>query len=732
MTEFSGSRLALCVALALMGGAAHAQVADNEAAASQDTGKEGTEQEASSDRRLSTVLVTARKRAEGEALQQTPISATALDSKLLVDTGFKDLVDVGRFAPNVSLQPSSQRGVQNFSIRGMGVSGSTPSDEPAVGILQDGVYWGTNYGAIGDMFDVESIEILRGPQGTLFGRNVTGGAVLVRSARPTAEFKAQATAGAGNGGFGEVSGIINGPISGDTLTGRLAVQYRSLDGYYTDSNTNTDYGASDSFLIRPSLKFQPNEDFDVTLITEWYSDEGDPTVARGVYPHTVGGITLPELEGFTSSSDYWTVAPDQRGATDIDVYFGVIDANWRIFGGTLTSITGYRDVKIDVLTDYDGSPSQGFQQGIDQNQDQFSTELRFAKDVSEFLDYTAGIYYFEQNMDFGETRVLNNNSILLATHSLLDNNSFAAFTEVDLNWTDKLTTTLGVRYTEEEKRVRGAPFGACSLDFTVCPLSAESSVSDDNVSPKVGVSYQFTPDQLGFASVTKGFRSGGFSLRGTAIIEPYKAEEVTAYEVGYKGDLMDRHLRLNVSAFYNEYSDLQRTVLGVSESQGVVQSVFNAADATISGLELEVTYLLTNELSLDFVYGYTDAGYDRFDGVTNPGDRSFVRVPENTGSIALSYDKTLGSGATINGRISASYTGSYYFDDPNLLQQDAYTLVDANIAYTAPSGEWTAALYGRNLTNQEYSVWGSSLGALGQNLFPAQPLSWGGRLTVRY
>lgn len=730
MREISGSGFAMCVAFALMSGTAHAQAADNETAVGQDSAN----QEEASDRRLGVVMVTARKRAEGEILQQTPISATALDSELLVDTGFEDLVDIGKFAPNVSLQPSSQRGVQNFSIRGMGVSGSTPSDEPAVGILQDGVYWGTNYGAIGDMFDVESIEILRGPQGTLFGRNVTGGAVLVRSARPTAEPSLELTAGAGNGGFGEASAVVNGPIAGDTLTGRLAVQYRSLDGYYTEASTDSDYGESDALLIRPSLRFEPTDTFDVTFISEWYSDEGDPTVSRGVYPNTVPGVdtTLPEMEGFVSSDDYWTTSLDQLGGTEIDIYFGVVEANWDIFGGTLTSITGYRDVDIDVATDYDGSTTQGFEQGIDQNQDQFSTELRFAQELSDFIGYTVGVYYFDQSMDFRETRNLANNSIQLATRALLDNSSFAVFSEVDLNWTDKLTTTLGVRYTEEEKDVRGAPFGTCTLDFVTCPLGPESSVSDDNVSPKLGVSYQFTPDQLGFASVTKGFRSGGFSLRGTPIIEPYQAEEVTAYEVGYKGDLLDRRLRLNVSAFYNEYSDLQRTVLGVSETQGVIQSVFNAADATVSGAELEVTYLLSNEFTLDFVYGYTDAGYDRFDGVEDPGERSFVRVPENTASLALSYNKVLASGADINGRISASYTGSYYYDDPNLLEQDAYTLIDANLAFTAPSGAWTAALYGRNLTNEEYSPWGSSLGALGQNLFPAPPLSWGGRLTVRY
>src|SRR5690606_9294255 len=144
-------------------------------------------------------VVTGRKRARSEALQETPVSITALSSAQLERAVSKDLTDVGRMTPNASLQPSAQRGVQNFAIRGMGVSGSTPSDEPAVGIFQDGVYWGSNYGALGELFDIEGVEILRGPQGTLFGRNVTGGAVTVRSARPTQETSAKMMLGAGNG-----------------------------------------------------------------------------------------------------------------------------------------------------------------------------------------------------------------------------------------------------------------------------------------------------------------------------------------------------------------------------------------------------------------------------------------------------------------------------------------------------------------------------------------------------
>ena len=189
---------------------------------------------------LDEIVVTARKRARGESLQDTPISATAFGPAQMDDFLVKDIVDIGRLAPSVALQPSAQKGVQNFAIRGMGVSGSTPSDEPAVGIFQDGVYWGSNYGALGDLFDVESVEILRGPQGTLFGRNVTGGAVSFRSARPSFTDSTKATIGIGNYGSYEASAVLNRPLVENKLAARLAVQSRWLDGYFTDATTDSD------------------------------------------------------------------------------------------------------------------------------------------------------------------------------------------------------------------------------------------------------------------------------------------------------------------------------------------------------------------------------------------------------------------------------------------------------------------------------------------------------------
>jgi iron complex outermembrane receptor protein len=681
---------------------------------------------------LGDIVVTGRKRARAEDLQEVPLSVTALSSEQLESAVALDLIDVGRLTPNASLQESSQRGIQNFAIRGMGISGSTPSDEPAVGIFQDGIYWGSNYGALGDLFDAEGVEILRGPQGTLFGRNVTGGAVVLRSARPTSEFSASLMAGLGTYGLKEGSMVVNGGTDDDVLAGRVAVQIRDFDGYFTNTVTDSDYGGTRSIVLRPSLRLRPTETLDITLIGELFTEEGDPTVVRGVAPTTVPGgpRTLPEREGYRTPDDFWSVSPDSPGFSDIRVRMAVLDANWEVAGGVLTSVTGLRDVRTRVQTDFDGTPSQGFLQGIRFDQNQFSTELRYAREVGDWLNFTIGVYHFDQHLNFAENRVLNNRTQQLATNSILDNDSQAAFAEADITLLPGLEVTLGGRYTREQKTASAAQFGRCTLDFQTCTFTGPRTYRGDNFSPRIGASYRWG-EQMVFASFTRGFRSGGFSLRGTPLVEPYLPETVSAIEAGFKSDLLDRRLRFNGTVFHNEFSNLQRTVLGVSPEAGVIQSVFNAADATVQGLELEVTALLAEDLTLAANYGYTDANYETFLGVANPEDREFVRVPKHTAQAALTYQTDLANGSSILGRVSASYTDRYFYDDPNLLQQDGYTLIDATISYTTAS-DITFTLYGKNLTEAKYAHWGSTLGALGQNLFPGAPRTFGVRVSARF
>lgn len=682
---------------------------------------------------LEDIVVFGRKRARAEELQKVPLAITAISAAQLQSPSIKNLVDIGHLAPNASLQSSAQRGVQNFSIRGMGISGTTVSDEPAVGIFQDGVYWGSNYGAIGDAFDLEGVEVLRGPQGTLFGRNVTGGAVTIRSARPTDETSFRAGLGIGNGLTMEGSAVANGAIT-DGVAARIAVKATASDGLFRNVTNDTSYGKNDSYVIRPSIKLTPSDTFDVTLLGEYYGLRGDPTVTRGVAPTTVPGPpTAATLAGFTSPSDFFATNPGTPGHTHVDVYFGMLEANWQIGPGTLTSISGYRKVFSDNEYDPDGFPPVSFQHMVRNRQHQWSSELRYAADLTPWLSGTVGAYYFDQKVDYDERRILSGGVTRVASASLLENSSYAFFGEFDIKPVEIVTVTVGGRYTHERKEASAAALGGCAFDLSTCNLATRPAYKANNFAPKVGVSVQATQTIMLFGSYTEGFRSGGFSLRGTPLGAPYEAETVKAYEAGIKADLLDRHLRVNLTGFTNKYDNLQRTVLGVDPVLGVVQSVFNAADAKIKGLEAEVTAIPVDGLTLSGTYGYTDAKYERFDGFPNFADLQFVRVPKHTARAAIDYERKLPNDASISFGTSLSYTGRYFFNDANTptLNQKGYSLVDANIGYTTPNG-LSFMLYTRNLTNTKYAVWGSTLGALGQNLFPGDPRTYGIRVMASF
>jgi iron complex outermembrane receptor protein len=681
---------------------------------------------------LETVLVSARKRAADEAVEDTPLAISAFGAAQLEAVFADNLDDIGKLAPSVGLKPTSQVGGQNFTIRGMGVSGTTASDEPAVGIIQDGVYWGSNYGAMLDTFDVESVEILRGPQGTLFGRNVTGGAVLVRTARPTGEFDAAVQTVVGNYGRLDLSGKIEAPVIQDKLAVKLAVLDRNLDGYNKNLANGRDFGENNSTLIRGTLLATPTETFEASLILESYQQDGDSTAAVGVEVAGNG----PYNSGFRQPRDFWDVQLDNPGYSDIEVNFGVLEMNWEVLAGKVTSITGLRDVEVANTTDYDGSQFSYFNQSIAFEQDQFSQELIYSSEYDGRVNFTAGLYYFKQDYTHTEGRDLNRHATLTITRAHLDQEAYAAFGEADIKLADRWTLTLGARYTEETKEAKSVPFTPAATlcadrsiyGFEDCafPYGASDDHTWSDFSPKVVVGFTPNDDHLLYASATRGFRSGGYSLRGNPIFEPFDSEEVNAFELGYKGELFDGTVRLNAAGYVNKYKDLQRTILGVDPVFGVVQSTFNVADATIQGIELDVVAQATDHLVLTAGYGYTDASYDSATAGFNT-NLDFVRVPEQTfaGSATYTFDLDIGQ---LSLRGGVSYTDKEFFNDANTVSGPAYTLVDASIDYVSSGKQWKVSLFGKNLTEEEYSYWGSTLGALGANRFIGAPLTYGLRV----
>jgi outer membrane receptor protein involved in Fe transport len=697
---------------------------------------------------LDDIVITARKRAVGEAAQRTPIAVSAFNERQYKAVFAQDLRDLGRLAPNVKFEGSTIVGLQNFTIRGMGITGSTPSDAPAVGIFQNGVFWGSNYGALLDTFDVESVEILRGPQGTLFGRNVTGGAVVVRTKRPGSEFGLDADVTIGTYGQKDLSLAVDGPIAGDTLRARVVGLYRSTDGFYRNLETGKRYGAADTRLLRGTLVFEPTSNLNFTLIGDYYKSTGDSTPVIGI---AVPG-TLPYTNGFRQPARYWDIRLDRPGVSDIEVHSVTLEGNFDVGKGVITSVSGYRYVYNKNNTDFDGTNYSGFNQSILFHSRQYSSELRYASKFQGPFNFTVGGYVFDLDHQFREGRNLTNNGTIFASGNHLSQSSQALFGEFDLKL-GTITLTAGARYTAEKITAQSRPFGGCPLpantdinryqDLTLpCDLGPSGSAKYHDLSPKLGINWKPDDNNMVYASATRGFRSGGFSLRGSAITPPFDSEKVTAYEVGYKGDLFDRKLRISTALYWNNYDGLQRTIVFVSPTLGTFQKTGNAASATIKGAEVDITWQAARGLVFTANYGYTDAKFNSFAGLDVTGDGvpdpqlakqlKFVRVPKSTGSVSANYTISMSSGAAVDLRAAVTYQGAQFLDDLNKFRENGYALVDASISLTSADKRWKASLFAKNLFEKEYYYYSASLGALGLLQLGGAPRQVGLQLSFNY
>lgn len=684
---------------------------------------------------LEDIVVTARKRSE--SLQSTPVAVTAFGESQVKAVFAQHFEDLGRLSPGVRLQPAAMSGVQNFTIRGMGANSSTPSEEPAVGIIQDGVYLGVNYGANLDLFNIESVQILRGPQGTLFGRNVTGGAILVRTARPTGEFHAGAQVTIGNYGQNEVQGFVDVPLEENRLAVRLSAATNYNGGFYNNLANGSDYGKSRGVQFHGALRANPTDRLEFTIIGDHYLQYGDAGAAVGL--DQPGSI--PYNLGYRRPAKFFDINSDVPGTSRIEANSAILETTWEALGGEFTSITGYRDVNADINTDSDGTPFTLFHQAIRYRQNQFSQELRFTTNFSSLIDFTAGLYYFNQKFNYHEGRDINLHATVVGTKNWLRNRSAAVFAEVDVHILPRLTLTVGGRGQYERKVANTVAFAPIA---TICPGRPIDNLTGCNFafgpagrkswqdfSPKAGLKFEIDSDNMLYGSFTRGYRSGGFSLRGNTLFAPYQPESVNAYEIGYKGDLFDRRLRVGLALYQNDYSDIQRTVIGTDPVFGLVQSTFNVADARIRGIEADFTAEITDRLVLTGNYAYTQPRFRNPQGNFNASLR-FVRVPEHTGGISATYTLPVGDLGSLSFRGSGNYTSSQFFDDANTLSQDPYWIVDASATFTDASQRWTAAIFSKNLTNTHYYNIGAQLGALGRDGFLGVPRTVGLRLTYKY
>ena len=709
---------------------------------------------------LEEIVTVARKKSAAESVQDVPVAVNAFGAEQIDAMFVKKLDDLSYLMPNVQLEAvGTFPGVQNFSIRGQGINSSIPSVDPTVGVFVDGLYLGSTFGVVIDTFDIETVEVLRGPQGLLFGRNVTGGAVIIRNARPTGEFGTRMRVGANDEDQYNISAAIEGPLVEGKLAAKFVAYYDDDDGYFDNLNqdftpdTSAPPGAIfpyfpapypiQSFYIEPALrsnvgemttKFgRPSLTWNVTDNTEIFmSVESGTMEGDGAIWSDVTG----QRSGSAASIDEFQTSADELGFTDMKWTQVVLEMNVAEVGnGVLTNIYGRRIVDADSATDVDGTYFPLFSVPGFTDQDQWSNELRWSGSFSDNWEATLGIYYFSQDINYREGRYIQA-AITRALGGDMESDNFGLFWSNDIHISDRVTVSAGVRFTDESKdaQIISGEGGGCS-DVVNYDCSFDDLNGDwDNWTPKLGIQWAYNDDSHIYGFWTKGFRSGGFNFRNAKpnVIPPgpTKEEENNTFEVGLKTELMDGRMRLNVAAFYNEIDDIQRELNIGDPDVVVLQATVNAGDVTIKGLEVDFAALLMENLSVTASIGLQDGEYDRVDpfidqleqvlGFPVLGD-DLPRLADSNYSAGFSWDIPAGSAGVFNIAGNYSWREENPYNDSNTEIFDDQKRVNASINWFAPDNVWSVSLYGKNLTDE--ANWGNLTSISG--LYTAGPMQKG-------
>ncbi|MET0370004.1 MAG: TonB-dependent receptor [Sphingobium sp.] len=623
---------------------------------------------------LEDIVVTARKVAENN--QNVPVAITAFSGAALQQANVVTAADVAKLTPGLAINQAASTGnAALFTIRGQVQTDVLATLDPSVGVYVDGYYWARAYGITANLLDVSSFQTLKGPQGTLFGRNTTGGAVLIQTNDPNFEDGYSVLASGGYGRFNAWSGtgIVNLPLVDDRLAVRIAYQRNKRDGYVTDTTTGRKLGSQDDYTIRAKLLFKPTDTLSILLSGEQYRTDylnapyreqfvaADKPAAVQIGSEVYGG-GIPATAGCAlgliptcaadgqaagnaaaaaaNSGDRVTLnaLPSTYAKTRTYTATATLDT----FFGAIKAIGGYRDIRAETSIDLDGGPynllaTRGFQ-----DLSQYSGELQITgKALDNRIDFAAGLFYFhESGSDSSYSQALNNLTALGAfgagggfdtptqhISGTINNDSQGLYGQATFHATDQLSFTGGLRYSADDKQVtarNGAfSFGTSAgpgvgaifrCDLASCPERRKASF--DGISWTIGADYKLNPDILLYAKASRGFRSGGQNLRGTQVFpnstDPFKPETATSYEGGIKSEFFDRRVRVNLAGYYTVVKDIQRSGLVFNTVGNSTTVITNAGQATIYGGELEANAILFGGFRLGASVGYTHPKYDRY------------------------------------------------------------------------------------------------------------------------
>lgn len=692
------------------------------------------------------IVVTAQKREEN--LQDVPIAVAAVTGETIDNLKAPSLLSLAGTVPSIQINHHANTpNTAVFYIRGIGIVEPDPYAGNTVSIVVDGVPQFFSMGALLNLFDIERVEILRGPQGTLFGANSTGGVVNVVTRQPTGEWGGRAELTYGNWNRFDANLAIDIPVVPDLLAAKLAVSHTERDGWIRNVVNGKDMDSRNVTAFRGYLKFTPAPNFDATFIGEYdRARNGSPVVVNGGIPgealYVPPGTMAPGSEGTMYQSPCQPAepcdAPDRylsandstRNMSDMDVYFATLTMNWRDSPiGDVASVTGYKEFKLVEETDQDGTPLFLLDTRRRTRGWQLSQELRSSLDISDTINILFGGFFQRTHYDH-----LHALRVQFAVPGLRqdnpqdqDNHSISFFAQSYVDLTDQLRLQAGIRYSHEKTNMvasslnfLGSPAGAdFSGGMPLGGFTATGEKSWDNVGWKLGLDYSPRENLMVYGYWARGFKSGGFVGRVgiPSDIGPYEPEEVDTFEVGFKADWFDRLLRTNVALFYTDYRNMQlaQNYFAPDTGGGFVQgnTILNVASATIKGAEIEAVLAPTRGLAITGSLTYLDAKYEEFLfteisvlGV-NIRDLSGFRLqnaPRWAGSVGANYKFGLGLG-TMTANILYNYTGQKYLtslvNSPRSTIQPTH-LLNGSIDWSPTGDRWSIGIWGRNLLDQRY------------------------------
>lgn len=685
------------------------------------------------------VTVTAQRKSQ--SLQEVPIAITAFSAETIEKSRIDGLDDIASRTPGFTI---GQQGptAPELTIRGIGSTDREAGSDRSVVVFVDEVYVGRAGASTFDLFDLERIEVLRGPQGTLYGKNVVGGAVNLITAKPTNDTRGKFKTTVGNHGLFELQGLYNTALS-DSVYGKVSASIKKRDGYFDNiqvGRNNSD--APESQSIRGQVLFQPSDTLSLLVSAEYSHDEVSGISNKITQGETSDADFAAALApfNFTPNDDLYSGSNNIFGGLDRDIYALSARLNWSIDLGDLTYISAFRSNEFTLSRDIAGlgisnalTPQQrGFESSAfnDEEYEAISQELRLASstDNDSPLSWVTGLYYLAEETNRDQVRQRKANTAF--SRPLFDQNaettSWGVFAEFTYDISETVSVTAGSRYTSDKKEFdlavsntyspaeQAAILAAVDRAPSLSPASTEFSTSANETwsasTPKLVVDWQVTEDILLFATASKGFKSGGFvglganELLATTSFSP---EFAYNYEIGTKSQFMDDRLQLNLSFFQVDFEDLQlrdRVLLIPGDETSAIVTIANAAEAEIKGVDLEFVFLPIENLKLSGSYSYLDTEITVISEGSNLklGSR-LPRAPERSWVLTADYNIEMNQG-NINIRGDYRYTGDQFFDlnEQTAGHEQDYGLFDARVAYESDAGGWELSLWAKNLGDKEY------------------------------